>query len=70
VQFLGGEMIFIRALAPSRRSSKALDRSSSHTTGAAIRLSHSIGRDAIVAIGSGALSAICLGTSSPTTRLR
>jgi hypothetical protein len=45
----------------------ALVRSSSQTTGAVARDSHSIGRDMMIAICSGARSANCLGTSSPIT---
>ncbi len=43
--------------------------SSSHTNGAVIRDSHSIGTATSTAIGSGLRSANCLGTSSPITRL-
>ena len=43
----------------------ALVRSSSQTTGAVARDSHSIGIAITAAIGSGARSATCLGTSSP-----
>jgi hypothetical protein len=54
-------------LSPITRKISALDLSSSHTTGAVIRLSHSIGMAITAAIGSGERNANCLGTSSPTT---
>jgi hypothetical protein len=54
----------------SRRSSRPDERSSAHTNGALMRAISTIGRAATMAIGSAARSASCLGTSSPTTRLR
>jgi hypothetical protein len=45
----------------------ALVRSSSQTTGAIALDSHSIGSATKTAIGSGARSANCFGTSSPIT---
>ena len=52
---------------PSARKIVALDLSSVHTIGAVMRASSSIGPAMKTAILSGAISANCFGTSSPTT---
>ena len=54
---------------PSRRMRSDDEVSSSQTTGAATFARSAIGREATRAIGTAARKAICLGTSSPTTRL-
>ena len=55
---------------PSRRISRPEEASSSQTSGAATFASSAIGRAMMMEIGTAARSATCLGTSSPTTRLR
>ena len=47
----------------------AEEKSSTHTTGAAILASHFIGCAMTIAIRSAERRASCLGTSSPITRL-
>ena len=53
---------------PSARNMVALDLSRVQTIGAVTRASISIGPAMVTAILSGAMSANCLGTSSPTTK--
>jgi hypothetical protein len=70
VQLFGGEVVVAAAAQPNSRSSRLDEASSSHTNGLAAIASQAIGRAIATAIGNAARSASCLGTSSPTTRLR
>ena len=55
---------------PNRAMSPAEDLSRSQTSGAATRANIAIGRAMISEIGTAARKASCLGTNSPTTRLK
>ena len=55
---------------PSKRMRIPEDASSNHTSGAATFASSAIGRAMTMAMGAAARRATCLGTSSPTTRLK
>ena len=67
MQLLGGHLVEDSRRRRSSRKISALVRSSSQTNGAVALAIHSIGSAITTAIGSGARSANCLGTSSPIT---